>query len=324
MATAKLEGKTMTDSSAHLPVMPEEAVALVRPRHGAVILDATLGAGGHSERLLEAVGPEGTVVGIDRDADAVAYARRRLARFGDAFVPIRGDFREIDGLLAEVGIFSVDGILADLGVSSRQLDDPARGFSFLEDGPLDMRVDRDSGDPGAAELLESIDETTLRRILRELGEERRATAIARAIVRARKESPIRTTGRLRAIVEKAAGPASRKYKIHPATRTFMALRIAVNRELEDLDGFIERATARLVRRGRLAIIAFHSLEDRIVKHTFRGLAQRCICPPKLPVCACGRENLVRLVTPRALRPTEDEVAANPRARSARLRAVERL
>jgi 16S rRNA (cytosine1402-N4)-methyltransferase len=221
-------------------------------------------------------------------------------------------------------LFAVDGVLADLGISSAQLDDPARGLSFQADGPLDMRMDATGTEPTAADLLAGAEEQELRRILRQYGEERLAGPIARAIVRARSEQPLRSTRQLRELVERVAGPAARRFAIHPATRTFQALRIAVNDELSGLDTLVTAAASLLRRRGRLVVISFHSLEDRAVKHAMRALAQRCTCPPGLPVCGCGRENVLAVLTPRPIRPTGAEVAANPRARSARLRAAERL
>jgi 16S rRNA (cytosine1402-N4)-methyltransferase len=226
-------------------------------------------------------------------------------------------------LLRAAGVERVDGLLFDLGVSSMQLDEAERGFSFRADGPLDMRMDR-TAPASAAELLASITEKELGRLLRLRGEERRAAAIARAIVRERERTPLTRTRQLAEIIERVAGPAARAERIHPATRTFQALRIAVNAEIEGLAGLIEEAAALLVPGGRLAIIAYHSLEDRVVKQTFRALASRCECPPRLPVCGCGKQDVLKVLTPRAVRPADDEIAANPRARSARLRVAERL
>jgi 16S rRNA (cytosine1402-N4)-methyltransferase len=307
----------------HTPVLLAESLRLLAPRPGSTLVDGTLGAGGHAEALLEAVGPAGRVYGIDRDAVARATAERRLARFGAAFVCLAGRHESLALLLREAGIERVDGLLFDLGVSSMQLDEAERGFSFRADGPLDMRMDR-TAQPSAAELVASISEKELGRLLRTRGEERRAAAIARAIVRERERAPLTRTRQLAEIIERVAGPAARAERLHPATRTFQALRIAVNHEIEGLAELIEQATALLVPGGRLAIISYHSLEDRVVKQTFRALASRCTCPPRLPVCACGRQDLLKVLTPRPVRPGEAEIAANPRARSARLRAAERL
>lgn len=308
----------------HRPVLLRETMELLRPAAGAVLVDATVGAGGHTAAMLEAAGPEGRVFGIDRDPAALAIARERLAAFGDRFVAIHGDYRNIVDLVRAHGAFAVDGIVADLGVSSMQIDDPARGFSFRVDGPLDMRMDPSSGEPGAADLLAELPEAELRRILWTFGEERLAGPIAREIVRARGTHPLRSTRDLAVLVERVLGPRARRYRIHPATRSFQALRIAVNRELEGLAEFVTDAASILRRGGRLCVIGFHSLEDRVVKHSMRALAERCICPPGLPVCGCGRENLVRLLTTRPISPDADEIGANPRSRSARLRGVERL
>lgn len=321
--TTRLEGTVEPHEAAHRPVLLREALDWLRPSPGGCFVDATAGAGGHSEAILEAVGPTGRVYGIDRDAEALAYARERLARFGDRFTTLHGNHAALTSLLAERGVFAVDGVLADLGVSSLQLDDPARGFSFRSDAPLDMRMDRSTG-PTAASLLASVAEGDLRRILSEFGEERRATAIARAIVRERDRRPIDSARSLAELVERAAGPAARRFRIHPATRTFQALRIAVNGEMDSIGELLTGAVSLLRRGGRLVVISFHSLEDRAVKHGFRALAERCICPPGLPVCGCGRENLLRVLTGRVVVPGEREIADNPRSRSARLRAAERV
>jgi 16S rRNA (cytosine1402-N4)-methyltransferase len=308
----------------HEPVLLPEVLHWLRPRPGSVLVDATVGPGGHAEALLQAQAGDGRLVGIDRDPDALALARARLARFGDRFVALHGDHRELPALLRRAGVFAVDGVLADLGISSAQLDDPQRGLSFRADGPLDMRMDRGSGGPTAADLLAEAPEAELRRILREYGEERLAGPIARAIVRQRAEAPLGRTLQLATLVERVAGPAARRLRIHPATRTFQALRIAVNHELSGLGGFVTDAASLLRRGGRLVVISFHSGEDRAIKHAMRDLAHRCTCPPGLPVCGCGRENVLSVLTPRPVRPSPAQCAANPRARSARLRAAERL
>jgi len=308
----------------HQPVLLEASLELLRIGPGAVVIDATLGPGGHAEALLERVGPEGRVIGIDRDPEAVARARTRLAEFGSRFTACQGDHRDIAALMQDSGVVIVDGILADLGISSAQLDDPARGFSFSSEGPLDMRLDPASGDPTAADLIRGLGERELRDLIATWGEDRLAGRIARTIVRAREDRPIRTTRELASLVERAAGPAARRFRIHPATRTFQALRIAVNREIGYLPAFVAGAVSLLRRGGRLAVISFHSLEDRAIKRAMHDLADRCVCPPGLPVCGCGRENIVRIVTSRPVVPSAAEVASNPRARSAKLRAVERL
>ena len=308
----------------HRPVLLEETRELLRPQSGATVVDATLGPGGHAEALLDAVGPDGRLIGIDRDPAAIAFASRRLARFDRRFVPLLGDHRDLVELLHSIDVVVVDAVLADLGISSLQLDDPSRGFAFSTDGPLDMRMDPGGTGVSAADLVASLDEPGLREIIATWGEERNAGRIARAIVRERAKRPILTTGELALIVEKAAGPAARRFRIHPATRTFQALRIAVNREIEGIPALVSGGVSLLRRGGRLAVISFHSLEDRAVKTSMHGLAHRCICPPDLPVCGCGRENIVRIVTSRPIVPGVAENASNPRARSAKLRVVERL
>jgi len=308
----------------HRPVLLQESLELLRPSPGATVVDATLGPGGHAEALLELTGPTGRVIGIDRDPAAIAFARGRLARFADRFMPILGDHRDLVALLHGVDVVVVDAVLADLGISSLQLDDPSRGFAFSTDGPLDMRMSPDSGGATAADLVATLDVSALRDIIATWGEERLAGRIARAVVRERAKRPVTTTRELALLVEKAAGPAARRFRIHPATRTFQALRIAVNREIEGIPALVSGAVSLLRRGGRLGIISFHSLEDRAVKTAMHGLAHRCVCPPGLPICGCGRENIVRNVTSRPIVPGLAETASNPRARSAKLRVVERL
>jgi 16S rRNA (cytosine1402-N4)-methyltransferase len=320
----KIEATLTHRSAPHIPVLLEEVLRLLRPAPGMTIVDATLGPGGHAEAFLEAVGPDGRVIGVDRDPETLRLACERLARFGDRFVALHGDHRDLVPRLHAAGIVIVDGVLADLGISSFQLDDAARGFSFTSDGPLDMRMDPTSGDATAADLIASLDERALRAGITTWGEERLSGRIARAIVRERSRHPILTTGELASIVESAAGPAARRFRIHPATRTFQALRIMVNHEIEGIPAFVNGAVSLLRRGGRLGVISFHSLEDRAVKTSMHGLADRCVCPPGLPVCGCGRENIVRHVTTRVVVPSPEEVASNPRSRSAKLRVVERL
>ncbi len=308
----------------HRTVLLQETLELLRPSPGATVVDATLGPGGHAEALLERIGPEGRLIGIDRDPAAIGFARARLARFGDRFTSLLGDHRDVVTLLHGIDVVVVDAVFADLGISSYQLDDPSRGFAFSTDGPLDMRMDQGSSGPSAADLVATLDASALRDIIATWGEERLAGRIARAIVRERSKRPIVTTGELASLVEKVAGPAARRFRIHPATRTFQALRIAVNREIEGLPAFVTGAVSLLRRGGRLGVVSFHSLEDRAVKTSMLGLAHRCICPPGLPVCGCGREDVVRLVMSRPVVPGPAENASNPRARSAKLRVVERL
>jgi len=290
----------------HEPVLVREVVALLEPRPDGTYVDCTVGLGGHTAALLAA--GAGRVIGLDRDAAALARAGERLAAFGPRVDLVHADYRDLTHVLSARGAGPVDGVLADLGVSSWQLDDPARGFSFRANGPLDMRMDP-SRDRSAAELIAGVDESTLADVIFKFGEERHARRIARAIVRARDRAPLVDTSTLASVVRRAAGGRGWQ-RIDPATRTFQALRIWVNRELDGVDTFLESAVASLRAGGRLLVIAFHSLEDRIVKHTFRRLTDE----------SPG----VRALTRKPLRPGGDEVDHNPRARSARLRAVERV
>jgi len=290
----------------HDPVLVAEVVALLQPRPDGVYVDCTVGLGGHTAALLDA--GAGRVIGLDRDEGALTRSRERLAGMADRIQLVHRDYRELTDVLNTLQIERIDGALADLGVSSMQLDDPERGFSFRHDGPLDMRMDPSSG-PSAADLIASIDEAALADVIYRFGDERHSRRIARAIVRAREQQPIVRTGQLAMIVRRAAGGRGWQ-RIDPATRTFQALRIWVNRELDGLEAFLEAAVGTLRDGGRLAIIAFHSLEDRAVKQTFRRLAE----PP----------GVVRLLTRKPVTPTEQEAARNPRSRSARLRAVEKL
>ncbi len=303
----------------HESVLAREVVQLLAPAPGKLLLDGTLGGGGHSERLLEA---GAHVIGVDKDPRALAAASARLARYGEAFRAVRADFRDAKNVLSALGLAGVDGALVDLGVSSPQLDDPARGFSFREAGPLDMRM----GEEGetVAELLARVDERELARILDEYGEEPFARPVARAIKRAVEGGEDLDTARLAEIVSGAIPRKAWPKRIHPATRTFQALRIAVNDELGALAQWLDSLPSLLNPGGRAATIAFHSLEDRMVKERFRALTQACTCPRDFPVCACGAEASFAQVTRKAVQAADDEVAANPRARSARLRVVERL
>ncbi len=306
-------------SLSHRPVLLRETIELLAPERGGLFVDCTLGLGGHSEAILQA-SAETTVLGIDRDDEALGLAKTRLARYGPRFQAVHADFRELTRVLANAKVKSARGILADLGVSSWQLDSPSRGFSFRHDAPLDMRMDAKGDTETAAELLGRLPEVEIARIIFEYGEERRSRRIARFIVENRKRGdPVRTTRDLAELVLRAIGPGKER-RIHPATRTFQALRIAVNRELEGLDQFVEDAVDALEPEGRLAVISFQSLEDRIIKRTLLKLSGRCQCPPRAPTCRCGARKVVDVLTRRPMTPDENEIAENSRARSAKLRA----
>lgn len=305
----------------HVPVLLTSVVEFLRPvETGGLIVDATLGLGGHAEALLEHYG-SAHLLGIDRDPAALELAGRRLERFGDRVRLVRGRHEELVDILEREGIEEVDGVLADLGVSSLQLDDASRGFSFRFDGPLDMRMGQ-SGE-SAADLVNNLDQGALETIIRDYGEEPMAGRIARAIVNARSEAPIDTTTRLAEVI-RAAKPRRRHDEIDPATKSFQAIRIAVNRELEELGRFVGAAVAKAKPGARIAVISFHSLEDRIVKQAFRNLEGLCVCPPGLPVCACGARASVEVLTRRPVTADAEEVEANPRSRSAKLRVAEKV
>jgi 16S rRNA (cytosine1402-N4)-methyltransferase len=291
-------------------------VEILAPERGGFFVDATVGAGGHAEALLER-GPRIRLLGLDRDPEALDLAQERLKRFGPRVELRSENFADLDRALE--GLPSPDGVLADLGVSSMQLEDPSRGFSFRREGPLDMRMGRNGRSAAAIVATASVEELT--RILREYGEERMSAKIARGIVAERSRSPLTTTRQLARIVARVKGTRER---IDPATKVFQALRIEVNQELVALARFLAAAANRLNARGRLAVISYHSLEDRIVKDAFRRDAGLCLCPAKLPICVCGARRVLRVLTRRPVVPTEAERRQNPRARSARMRVAERL
>ncbi|HYO13201.1 MAG TPA: 16S rRNA (cytosine(1402)-N(4))-methyltransferase RsmH [Thermoanaerobaculia bacterium] len=308
-------------SEQHVPVLLAETLELLAPGRGGLFVDATVGLGGHAAALLEA-SPDVRLVGIDRDPQALELAARRLEGFGERVRLAQGNFHEIERVLAGVGVHGgLAGVLADLGVSSLQLDTPERGFSFRFDAPLDMRMG--GGDLTAADLVNERSEGELERIFREYGEERQARRIARAIARARAEEPIRTTGQLKGVIDRAKGGfRDREGRVDPATRVFQALRIAVNQELAGLEAFIEATIRMLEDGGRLVVISYHSLEDRIVKNTFRDLARGDI--DQVTGRPRSESQLIEVLTRKPVRPTEAEVEMNPRSRSARLRAARRL
>lgn len=307
----------------HLSVMPDEVLHYLQPRDGELYLDGTLGAGGHSRLILEACAPSGRLIGLDRDPQALAKAAEVLAKFGDRAQLHHANFSEANQVLAKLGEPALDGLLLDLGVSSWQLDAPQRGFSFRSEAPLDMRMDQTTG-VTAAEVLNSCDAPELTRIFREYGEERYAGRIARKIERERQQAPLETTRQLAELVRGAVPGGFVPGRIHPATRVFQALRIHVNQELDHVAKGLEQGLELLRGGGRMVIISFHSLEDRLVKQFFAAQARSCICPPRLPICNCGHQPTVEVLTRKGVRAGEDEVNANPRARSAVLRAIRRI
>jgi 16S rRNA (cytosine1402-N4)-methyltransferase len=309
----------------HLPVLAEEVLVMLAPAPGSLQIDATLGGGGHTERILEATNPDGRLLGLDADGAAIARVEARLrSQFGDRLVLRQANFRELNEVAPAAGFGAVDGCLFDLGLSSFQLADTERGFGFRAGGPLDMRFDTSRG-VAAAELLATLDASELTALFRRYGEEPKAGRIARVIVDARRTGPIETAEELAALVERVV-PANPRQprRTHPATRVFQALRIAVNEELDALEAGLAAAMDLLRPGGRIVVLSYHSLEDRIVKRFFAAERRGCVCPPEVPVCVCGRSPRLRLVSRRSITPTPEEIARNPRSRSARLRAAERL
>ena len=315
----------------HVPVLPEEVLRLLQPQTGGYFIDGTLGGGGHTTAILERTAPNGRVLGIDADVQALTRVRERLATDVERgrLILVHGNFANMTSLVDTSGfatVQNIQGILLDLGFSSDQMDNPERGFSFSADGPLDMRLDQ-SLDISAADLVNAASEQELADIFWRYGEETRSRQIARRIVRERSQVEIIRTGQLAKIA--AAGVPYRAGAIHPATKVFQALRIAVNHELEQLEAVLPQMLALLQRRGadeaeggRMAIISFHSLEDRIVKEFMRREARDCICPPQIPVCVCGHKAQLRILTPKPIVPTQEEIEHNPRARSAKLRVAQ--
>ena len=309
--------------SLHTSVLLNETLELLVIAPGGTYVDATLGLGGHSEAILSEH-PDTTVIGIDQDSAALAIANERLKKFGERVKLVHANFTDVKQVLKDNGIDRVDGVLADLGVSSLQFDSEQRGFSFRFDAPLDMRMNVDSEDPTAADLLWTLSQDEIANLIYLYGEERFSRRIARRIVERRESGePVTTTKQLVELVERSVR-RSPKDKIHPATRTFQALRIAVNHEVEILERFLIDAVESLKIEGRFAVITFHSLEDRIVKQTFQKLSGKCFCPPRIPQCMCGAKKTVEIITRKPLIPGEVETKENPRSRSAKLRAVRRL
>jgi 16S rRNA (cytosine1402-N4)-methyltransferase len=317
-----INDKNSSPEIEHKPVLLSEAIRLLNCRPGGVYVDATVGLGGHAERVLEIIAPEGKLIGVDRDKESLALARERLDKYGAAVELYNDNFKNLPLILHHLGHEHVDGILMDLGVSSYQLLSPERGFSFQFEAPLDMRMDR-SQRLTAAVLVNRSSEEELADIIFKYGEEPRARRIARAIVHAREAGPITKTTQLSRLILKALGPTS-KTRIHPATKTFQALRIAVNDELTGLEDFILNSVKFLKSGGRLVVIAFHSLEDRIVKVAFKRLSGKCICSQPVQLCRCEKEVVVNVLTRKPVAPSPQEIRDNPRARSASLRAYEKI
>ena len=304
----------------HKPVMAKECIDLLDPKPGMIIVDGTVGLGGHSELILERIMPGGILIGIDRDKNALSFAKKKLK---SGFLPVNGNFFNMKEIIENQGIESVDGILIDLGVSSYQLDDSTRGFSYNNEGPLDMRMDT-SAELDAKTVVNKYSEKELTRIIRDYGEERWAARIAAFIREYREKKTIETTSELSEIIKKAIPAAARRTGPHPAKRTFQAIRIEVNGEIADLEQAIKDATLLLKPEGKICVISFHSLEDRAVKKAFAELANPCKCPPSSPICTCGKKPIVKILTKHPVTPSALEEEENPRARSAKVRAAQRL
>lgn len=307
----------------HVSVLLNEAVDNLVWKDDGIYIDGTIGGAGHSEGILKRLGQKGKLIGIDRDENALDAARDRLKNYLDKVVLVHSNFSSIKEVLQDLKIQKVDGVLLDLGVSSPQLDISERGFSYMNDGPLDMRMDTTSG-LTAADIVNTYDEDKLKRIIREYGEERWASRIARFIVEEREKSPIETTSKLVEVIKNAIPASARREGPHPAKRTFQAIRIAVNRELDEIEMALPDIADVLNPGGRMCVITFHSLEDRIVKDSMKKLSNPCTCPPEFPVCICGKKPVVKIITRKPTVPGTAEVENNPRARSAKLRVCEKL
>ena len=307
----------------HKPVLLKEVLELLDPREGGVYVDATLGGGGHASEILERIGPAGWLIGIDRDPEAIAHTRERLKAYGDRALLVCGNFGDLNSILASAGVPGIDGALFDLGVSSHQLD-AERGFSFMRDEELDMRMSKAENTMSAADIVQNYSEIDLADVIYKYGEERYSRRIARAIVERRAQEPITRTKELADIIYHAVPGKYRHQDIHPATRSFQAIRIHVNRELDAVEVGVPAAIDALKVGGRVCVISFHSLEDRIVKTTFRHFAGRCECPPKLWVCQCGAKKVLEIITRKPVLATDEEIYDNPRSRSAKLRCAEKI
>ena len=308
----------------HIPVMLPQVLHYLNCKQGKIYVDCTLGGSGHARAICEKIVPDGVLIGIDQDIDAIQNATKVLKQFDLSIHLFHENFVHLPELLRQLSIGAVDGILLDLGISLHQLESSGRGFSFNKEEPLDMRMNIEASTK-AEDLINSMEEKSLRNIFQEYGEERWAGQIARKIVKQRQRKAIRSSAELAQIIcDAVPKKASFNQKIHPATRVFMALRIAVNRELERLDLFMENVADLLNPKGRLCVLSFHSLEDRIVKHRIKALEKTCVCPPDFPKCVCTQKKIVRSLTKKVVRPTKDEIEINPMARSSKLRAFEKI
>lgn len=306
----------------HVSVMLDETVKGLKIKADGIYIDGTLGGGGHSEHILKQL-DTGILIGIDQDANALEAATKKLSGYGDKFVPVRGNFSEVKSILKDLNIDKIDGMVLDLGVSSHQLDEAERGFSYRFDAPLDMRMDqRQSLD--AYEVINTYSEDELNQVIKMYGEEKWARRIAQFICEKRSEGPIKTTLELVDLIYKAIPAGARREGGHPAKRTFQAIRIEVNRELEILKGTIKDISEVLKPKGRIAVITFHSLEDRLIKHAFKDLAQGCICPPELPICMCDNQPTLKIITRKPILPSDEELEVNSRSKSAKLRIAEKI
>ena len=321
-----MESGTLTPAFRHEPVMLQEVLDTLKLKRGSVVCDCTLGGAGHSVKMAAQVGEDGLLLGVDQDDMALEAAAARLEREapGTPTKLLKGNFGDLDNLLCSAEVPGVDGFLFDLGVSSPQLDIPGRGFSYNEDAPLDMRMDPGNNTLNAAEVINTYNEADLARILRVYGEEKFSSQIAREIVRRRETSPIETTGDFVEVIKAGIPAAARRHGGHPAKRSFQAIRIEVNHELEVLERGLEVAIRWTNPKGRICVISYHSLEDRIVKHMFQEMSQGCICPPEIPVCVCGHVPTLKVITRKPLVASPQEVERNPRSRSAKIRVAMRL
>ena len=308
----------------HVSVLLDESVDVLAPERGGIFVDCTAGGGGHSAAIAERLPEGGRLIAVDRDGEAVEAAGKRLEKYGPKCTVVRSNYRDVGAVLDSLGIEEINGVLWDLGVSSHQLDEADRGFSYGVDAPLDMRMDR-SGGITAADVVNGYPVEELKRIIRDYGEEKFAGPVARSICEMREKEPIVSTGRLAEAIIRGIPAAARKSEAqHPAKRTFQAIRIEVNGELDGIEPSIRAAVEKLAPGGIAAVISFHSLEDRIVKRTFQDLATGCTCPPEFPVCVCGKKPTVEILTKKPILPSDGETGTNPRARSAKLRAVRKL